>query len=580
MAFTTRPVIMGTHAVIATGHYLATDAGLRILHRGGNAFDAAVAAGFCLCVLEPQLNGIGGEVPMLLYSAERREVFAISGQGVAPKRATVDWFRNEGINLIPGDGLLPATVPGAFDAWLMVLLEFGTMTLQDVLSPAIELAEEGFPMYAHLRNALLSNADKFRTEWTTSARAFLPYGRVPEVGEVYRQPLWASTFKKVLQAEKEASCRGRDAGIEAARDVFYKGEIAEAIAEFCQSQEVRDATGRKHKGLLEYEDLAKYRGKVESPVMTSYRGYDVYKCGPWTQGPVFLQQLNLLEGFDLRQMGHNTTDYIHTVVECAKLAFADREAYYGDPDFDDVPLDVLLSKEYAQRRRALIDPQRASDDFQPGDAGKGPLTYDCSSAYPSDVESCGDTTHLDVIDAAGNMISCTPSGGWLMSSPVVGDLGFPLGTRGQMFFLSPDRPNALQPGKRPRTTLTPSLCMKERRPFMVFGTPGGDMQDQWSLQFFLNVVEFGMNLQEAADAPTFHSSHFPSSFYPRTMHPLRVAVEDRIPSSVCEELSRRGHNVSVGGSWSHGRVLGIQIRDGVILGAASPRMETGYAAGW
>jgi len=570
---------MGTRGVVAAGHYLATAAGMRMLHQGGNAIDAGVAAGLCLAVLEPHYNGIGGEVPILIYSAERRKAFAISGQGTAPRRATIEWFREQGIDLIPGDGFLPATVPAAFDAWITALREFGTMSLAEVLTPAIELAEDGFPIFAALRDTLLAHAKKFRTQWPTSAEAFLN-GGIPKVGQVYRQPQWASTFRKVLQAEKDAAHRGREAGLDAARKVFYKGGIAEQIARFLETTEVVDATGKPHRAFLDYDDLAGYCGKIEEPTRVECRGIEVCKCGPWTQGPVFLQQLALLEGLDLAAMGHNSADHIHTAIECAKLAFADREAYYGDPDFDDVPMETLLSKDYAARRRELVDPAAASADLRPGDVGRGPLPYDCTSAKRGESDHNGDTTHLDAIDAVGNMISATPSGGWLMSSPVVAGLGFPLGTRAQMFFLDPCRPNALQPGKRPRTTLTPSLALKDGRPFMAFGTPGGDQQDQWTLQFLLNVVEFGMDLQEGVDAPTFHSSHFPSSFYPRAMHPKRVVLEERIPAEVREELAHRGHDVVTNGPWSHGRVLGIQIRDGVILGAASPRLWTGYAEGW
>lgn len=578
--FTTRPVIMGTHGVLAAGHYLATAAGVRILQQGGNAIDAGVATGFCEHVLEPLQNGAGGEAPILIYSARHGKAFSISGHGTAPRRATIDWFKEQGIDLIPGNGFLPATVPAAFDAWITALREFGTMSLAEVLSPAIELAEHGFPMYNMLREILLAKQEAFLKEWPTSAEVFVPGGRIPEIGEIFRQPLWASTFKKILAVEKEASIRGREAGLQAARDFYYKGEIAEKIAEFLRDTEIMDGSGKAHRGLLEYDDMANYSAKIEEPSMISYRGIDVLKCGPWCQGPVMLQQLTLLEGFDLKALGHNSPDYIHTVVEAAKLAFADREAYYGDPDFDDVPMDILLSKEYAERRRALIDAQVASPDFRPGDVGRGPLPYDPSSARSDNPNHAHDTTHLDVIDAEGNMMSATPSGGWLQSSPVVAGVGFPLGTRCQMFFLDPHRPNCLEPGKRPRTTLTPSLAMKDGKPYMALGTPGGDMQDQWTLQFFLNVVDFGMNLQEAVDAPTFHTSHFPSSFNPRSMLRKRVAIEDRIPEAVREELTRRGHDISVAGPWSHGRVLGIRIRDGVIEGAASPRLETGYAGGW
>ena len=585
--FTTRPVIRGTHGVVAAGHYLAAFAGLRILQRGGNAIDAGVAAGFCEQVVEPHQNGAGGEAPILIYSAKHRKAFAINGHGTAPRRATIAWFRERGIDLIPGNGFLPATAPAAFDAWVTALREFGTMSLRQVLSPAIELAQYGFPMYRHLHVLISEKEAGFRSDWPSSAKVFLPGGRVPEVGEVVRNPQWARTFSKVLRAEKDASSKGRDAGLQAARDFYYKGEIAERIASFVRDTEIMDGSGSAHSGLLEYEDIAGYSAKIEEPAAVNYRGVDVLKCGPWCQGPVMLQQLTLLEGFDLEGLGHNSADYIHTVIECAKLAFADREAYYGDSEFDDVPMDLLLSKEYAEGRRALVDPQAASPDFRPGDVGRGSLSYDASSAVPdwSDKSdrsegSDHDTTHLDVIDAEGNMISAMPSGGWFQSSPVIPGLGFPLGTRGQMFFLDERRPNALQPGKRSRTTLTPSLALRDGKPFMAFGCPGGDMQDQWALQFLLNVLHFDMDLQEAVDAPTFHTSHFPSSFYPHTMCPKRLTLEDRIPESVRDELASRGHDVVVNGPWSHGRTLGIRTRDGVIEGAASPRLETGYAAGW
>jgi gamma-glutamyltranspeptidase/glutathione hydrolase len=538
-------------------------------------------------VLEPHQNGAGGEAPILIYSAGRKKAFSINGHGTAPRRATIDWFRAQEIDLIPANGFLPATVPAAFDAWITALREFGTMSLAEVLAPALDLAENGFPMYNHLREILVARQEAFEKEWPTSAQAFMPGGRVPEVGDIFRQPLLASTFKKLLEAEKRGSRGGRDNGLQAARDLYYKGEIAERIAEFVAGTEIMDGSGKPHRGLLEYDDMAAYSAQIETPTIANYRGIDVLKCGPWCQGPVMLQQLTILEGFDLKALGHNSADYVHTLIEAAKLAFADREAYYGDPDYDDVPMDYLLSKEYADARRGLIDPASASDDFRPGDVGRGPLPYDASSAKPDwsrrsdrpDAEA-HDTTHLDIIDAQGNMMSATPSGGWLQSSPVVAGVGFPLGTRGQMFFLDERRPNALQPGKRPRTTLTPSLAMRDGRPFMALGTPGGDMQDQWTLQFFLNVIDFGMDLQEAIDAPTFHTGHFPSSFSPRAMGRKRVVVEERIPEAVREELKRRGHDLVVNGPWTHGRVLGIRITGGLIEGAASPRLETGYAGGW
>lgn len=576
--FATRPVVTGRKAVVTAGHYLAAQAGMQMIHAGGNAIDAGVAMGFCLAVLEPQSNGIGGESPMLIYHAKSGKTVSISGQGVAPRAATLEWFKQNDINLIPGDGLLGATVPSQFDNWITALAEFGDLSLAAVLSPAIDLAENGFAMTHGLRRAILANEKRYRAEWPGSAVVYLRGGKVPEWGDRFCNPEWAATFKGAIKAEKEHAGKSRAKGLDAARDYFYRGPVAERIAEFCRTQRFVDATKRSHGGLLAYEDLAGFHARVVPPVTVNYRGLDVYKCGPWSQGPVFLQQLTLLEGFDLKAMGHNSTDAIHTIVECAKLAFADREYYYGDPDFTSVPMDRLLSKSYADERRAFVTQQWASMAMRPGDVAPRPLKLVLGTERSYNT----DTTHLDAIDAEGNMIAATPSGGWIPSSPVIPGLGFPLGTRAQMFSLDPEHPNCLQPGKRPRTTLTPSLVMKNGKPWMVFGTPGGDQQDQWTLQFFLNVVDYGMDIQQALDAPTFHSEHFPSSFYPRAQHPGRVAVEGRIPESVREELRRRGHEVIAAGDWAHGRVLGIRTEPerGLIFGGASPRLEHGYAIGW
>ncbi|MBC7236523.1 MAG: gamma-glutamyltransferase family protein, partial [Chloroflexi bacterium] len=527
--FTTRPIVRGKRGVLTSGHYLATAAGFRIMEAGGNAMDAAAAMGFCLALLEPQSNGLGGEVPTLVYSARERKPYAISGMGWSPAAFTIDWCREQGIDLIPGDGYLPACVPAVVDTWATILARFGTMSLSQVLAPAIELADEGFPMYEGLHRALTGNLDKFTALYPSTGEAYCPGGRVPEVGEIVRYPDWAATLKAICRAEQAAQGKGRIAGIEAGRDAFYRGPIAECMVRFIQDNPVLDASGAEHIGLLSPEDLAEWHATVEEPVTVSYRGLDVYKCPSWTQGPVFLQQLTLLEGYDLADMGHNSADYLHLWLECAKLAFADREAYYGDPHLDDVPLDVLLSKDYAERRRSLIGAE-ASLEMRPGDVGRGTpeyaLDFDVRAANRRALQMLSggqageptwrgshahtsDTTHLDAVDAAGNMVAATPSGGWLGSSPVIRGLGFPLGTRGQMLYLDPTRPNALQPHKRPRATLTPSLVLRRGEPFMVFGTPGGDCQDQWTLQFFLNYVDFGMDLQEALDAPTVHSVHFP-----------------------------------------------------------------------
>ena len=596
--FTTRPVIMGTRGVVTSGHYLATAAGFRIMEQGGNAVDAAAAMCFCLNVLEPQSNGIGGEAPTLVYSARERKTFAISGMGWSPKAFTIDWCREHGIGLIPGDGYLPACVPAVVDTWATAVARFGSMGFTQVLQPAIELAENGFAVYGGLHESLAKNVRRFTDHYPTTGEVYYPDGRVPETGEVLRNPDFASALRMMCRAEGGAQARGRVAGIEAARDVFYKGEIAERIVAFMSSNPVEDVSGTENAGLLSYEDMAEWHAAVEEPATFNYRGLDVHKCPPWTQGPVFLQQLALLEGFDLKKMGHNSADFLHTWIESAKLAFADREAYYGDPLFDDVPMDVLLSKEYAARRRDLIG-DAASMEMRPGDVGNGIPEYATRDVAEDNRRSLGvigravvevdltevhegDTTHLDAVDREGNMVTSTPSGGWLGTSPVIRGLGFPMGTRGQMFYLNPDRPNALAPRKRPRATLTPSLVTRDGEPFMVFGTPGGDSQEQITQQLFLNYVEFGMNIQEALDAPTVRSMHFPSSFYPRAAQPGHLVAESRIAPEVIAELERRGHTVEMDGAWSGGKALAIRYdkANGVILGGASPKGDIGYAIGW
>ncbi len=575
--FTTRPVYMGTHGVLASGHYLAARAGQRMFDKGGNAIDAAVASGFALNWLEPHLNGLGGEVPILIHSAKDGKVYSISGQGCVGKAATVDWFVKNKIDLIPGDGFLPATVPAMFGTWAFALLRFGTLTLKDILEPVINLAESGYPVYPGLHRALTNLAKRFRSEWATSAAVYLPDDKVPAVGDLLKNPELAATLKKAVDVETKDAKHGREAAIQSAIDFWYKGEVAEKLVAFMDKAAIRDASGSKHKGLLTKDDFAAWKPKLEEPVSVDYKGLTVYKCGPWTQGPVFLQQLRLLEGFDLAKMGHNSATYIHTVIEASKLAFADRERYYGDPDFVEVPLKRLLSKEYADERRKLIDPKKASLEMRPGDGLKH---------VPEDVPGKpatfrGDTTHTCAADVKGNLMAATCSGGWIPSSPVVPGVGFPMGTRGQMFFLDPHQPSVIAPLKRPRTTLTPSLVMKDGKPFMVFGTPGGDQQDQWTLQFFLNYVDFGMNLQEAIDAPSFDSIHFPSSFYPREAKAGGMVVEGRIPEATVKELEARGHKVKVGGAWTNGKVMAVQLerRTGVLSGAVSPRGQIGYVTG-
>jgi gamma-glutamyltranspeptidase/glutathione hydrolase len=569
---------MGTHGVIAAGHYLAARAGQRMFDKGGNAIDAAVASGFALNVLEPQSNGIGGEVPILVYSVKEKKPFAISGQGFAPKAATAEWFRKAGITIVPGDGFLPATVPAAFGSWAFALLRFGTLTLKDVLEAAIDYTESGFPVYPGLHSALAGLAKKFREQWPSSAEVYMPNGRVPAAGEILRNKDWAATLKKVVEVEMHESKRGREDAIQAAIDYWYKGEPAERIVEYMQKTEVLDASKKKHRGLLTKEDFAAWKPELDEPVTIRYHGLDVYKCGPWSQGPVFLQQLRLLDGFDLPKLGHNSSNYVHTVIEAAKLAFADREQFYGDPKFVDVPLRMLLSKEYADERRKLIDPKKASQEMRPG---RGPKSVPEERPPGLPETFRGDTTHTCAADIHGNLMAATCSGGWIPSSPVIPGLGFPMGTRGQMFDLDPHRAGVVAPHKRPRTTLTPSLVMKDGKPWMVFGTPGGDQQDQWTLQFFLNYVDFGMDLQEAIDKPTFHSIHFPSSFYPREAVPGGLYAEGRIPEATRKELEARGHKVKPAGDWANGKVMAVRLdaKNGVLHGGVSPRTQIGYVMG-
>jgi gamma-glutamyltranspeptidase/glutathione hydrolase len=578
-----RPTIMGTHGMVATEHYLSALIGVDILKRGGNAVDAAVAATFAEGVLNPHMHTIGGEVPMLIYMADSRQVSAINGNTAAPQRATIEWFTERGMALIPGDGVLAAGVPAAPGALLTALERFGTMTLADVLQPALDLAREGFPVHPglvgpsdYLAFSLWHCREVFQQRWPTSAELYLPQGRLPEVGTIFRNPDLAQVFERLLQAERNAASQGRTAGLRAAGDFFYRGEIAQHIASFVQA----------HGGLLDVEDLAVFETKVETPVSVNYRGYEVFKCGPWSQGPVFLQQLRLLEGYDLRALGHNSAAYIHLVTEAAKLAFADREAYYGDPDFVPVPIPELFSDEYTVARRALIEADRASFELRPGDpvngkplrSGHGPLVGR---------EWQGGTVHVAVVDGHRNLVAATPSGAWISGSPVVEGLGFPLTTRIQVFYLDQKHPNALAPRKRPRTTLTPSLVLRHGRPFMAFGTMGLDQQDQWTLQCFLNVVEFDMPLQEAIEAPKFSSKHFPSSIYPHAAEPGVLRVEGRVPYEVRRALQAKGHQIVMQPDWVEGYIVGVQVdpNHGVVYGGADPRGELStllpaYAIGW
>jgi gamma-glutamyltranspeptidase/glutathione hydrolase len=591
--FTTRPEILGTFGVVTSTHWLASATGMAILEKGGNAFDAAAAAGFALQVVEPHLNGPGGDLPILLYSAARDELQVICGQGTAPAAATIEAYRELGLDLVPGTGLLAAVVPGAFDAWLLMLREHGRLRLQDVLAPAIAFAERGYPLVPMISATIERVRELFESEWPSSAAVYLPGGEVPEPGRLFRNPALAATYARVLK-EAESAGGGRAAEIEAARRTWYQGFVAEAIDRFCRENAVMDSSGRRHRGLLTADDLAGWRATVEAPLRCDYHGYTLLKAGPWSQAPVALQQLALLRGFDLSGSSPDDPEFVHTVVECAKLAFADREAFYGDPAFVEVPVAELLSEPYNAARRRLVG-GRASLELRPGRIeGYGGGIQLRSQASVEDVAHAGahgigeptvapagrgDTCHLDVIDRDGNMVSATPSGGWLQSSPVIPEIGFCLGTRGQMFWLEEGRPASLAPGKRPRTTLSPSLALRDGEPYLAFGTPGGDQQDQWSLHVFLRHVHFGLNLQEAIDAPAFHTEHAPSSFYPRAARPGHLALEGRFSRTTIDELRRRGHEVEIREDWSLGRVTAA-AKDGELLkAAANPRMMQNYAIG-
>jgi gamma-glutamyltranspeptidase/glutathione hydrolase len=593
--FTTRPELLGTQGMVASTHWLASATGMAVLERGGNAVDAAVAAGFVLQVVEPHLNGPGGDVPILV-AAPSGEVDVYCGQGPTPAAATLEHYRGLGLDLVPGTGLLAAVVPGAFGAWTLLLEQRGTWRLRDVLEPAIGYAAEGFPLLPGTVATISTVEQLFRDEWPTSAATYLTSSGVPAAGSRFRNPELAATYRRVVE-EAEAAASGREEQIAAARDVFYRGFVAEQVAQWCATQEVMDTSGRRHGGLLDADDLARWEPTVERPLSVDYAGLTIHKTDSWGQGPVMLQQLQLLAGYDLGAMGHLSLDYVHTVVECAKLAFADREAWYGDPAYVDVPIDALLSSSYAAERRALVG-QEASYDLRPGGpdgrtprlpaaataGGARPAVTADGAGEPTvlgDGTTRGDTCHVDVVDKDGMMVSATPSGGWLQSSPVIPQLGFCLGSRAQMMWLEPGLPSSLAGGKRPRTTLTPSMATRDGVPYMAFGTPGGDQQDQWSLAFLLAHLHGGLDLQAAIDAPMFHSEHFPSSFYPRQASPGRLVVESRLAPDVVEGLRARGHDVQVGGAWSQGRLSAV-ARDadtGFLKAGANPRGMQGYAVG-
>jgi gamma-glutamyltranspeptidase / glutathione hydrolase len=573
MAFTTRPELRGTFGMVASTHWLASAAGMAVLEQGGNAFDAAVAAGFTLQVVEPHLNGPGGDLPALLWPAGGEPV-VLCAQGPAPRAATIERYRDElGLALVPGTGPLAAVVPGAFGGWVTMLRDYGTLPLDEVLRFAIGYARDGYPVLPQIAGKIGNVERLFRDEWPTSADVYLSILSAPE--SLHRNPQLAATYERILAESKG------DPG--AALDCWYRGFVADAFLGF-QERELMDSSGERHAGLLAEADLRDWQPTIEQPLQLDYAGLTVLKAGPWSQAPVFLQQLRLLEGFDLPSLGLGSAEYVHVVTECAKLAFADREAWYGDPEFYDVPMEALLSRAYADERRALVGDEAASE-LRPGSPdGREPRLATPAAGAPVapgvGEPTRGDTVHLDVVDRWGNMVAATPSGGWLWGAPVIPELGFCLGTRAQMFWLEEGLPNSLEPGKRPRTTLSPTLVARGGDPYLALGTPGGDQQDQWTLHTLLAHVHFGLDLQAAIDAPGHHTEAFPSSFYPRETRERHVSIEERAGAETADGLRARGHDVEVSAPWSLGRVSAVgRDEDGQLKAGANPRGMQGYAVG-
>ena len=589
-AQTFRPVVRGRRGVVAGGHPLSVEAGLRTLQKGGNAVDAGVATILAASVIEFSHFSFGGEVPILI-KLKGQNVAVIEGMGQAPMKATREFFVSRAgkatsematmagakTGLIPSTGPLAATVPAVLDACVTALDQFGTKSLAEVMEPAIELAD-GFPI-DELRVQYIKTRGPVFTQWADAKRVFMPNGVVPKIGDIFVQTDLARTLRAIVAAEKRALKQkgsGRHSGLMAARDYFYKGPVGQRIGNYMQ----------KNGGLLAAADLARFRAKLGTPVKADYRGYEIYKAGFWTQGPAMVETLNLLEGYDLKAMGHNSAGYIHTLTESLKLALADRDRYYGDPNFVKIPTAELLSKNYAALRRPLIDKERASLAQQPGDPSNmratlaSAQTVGRASTVP-EVERANDTTCVNVIDKDGNLFSATPSGAWL-PAVVAGDTGVLMGQRLQSALTDPNSPNVVAPGKRPRITLTPTLVLKAGQPFMVLSTPGGDNQDQALLQVLLNIIEFDMSPQEAVEAPRFDTQHYVSSFDDHEFLPGSLNIESRISEKTIDDLKHRGHKVKVQTAWgtlSSPTVIIYDTQTHVSSAGADPRRGR-YAVGW
>lgn len=587
-SFTTRPTLHGSFGMAASTHWLASQSAMAVLERGGNAFDAAVAGGFVLQVVEPHLNGPGGDlVGLVAPVGEAPKVLA--GLGAAPRGASVESYRALGLELVPGAGLLAATAPGAVDAWLLLLRDHGTWELDEVLEYALYYAELGYPVIPAISRTIGSVADLFGESWSTSADAWLIDGRPLAAGSIHTRPIWAATLRRLLAS---APTDSRESRIDGVRNEWSRGFVARAIDEFAHSA-LRDSSGADHAGVITAQDVADYSASWESPASIDFRGHTVIKPGAWTQGPALLQSLAILDGFDDERLDPSTAIGVHTILEVLKLALADRDAWYGDNGT--TPLDILLSPEYAATRRALVT-DVASADLRPGrPAGREPRIPvprpgSESARYRSaagageptvarDGTTRGDTCHIDVADSEGNLVSITPSGGWLQSSPHIPELGFCLGSRLQMTWLEDGLPASLRPGQRPRTTLSPSMLLKDGRAVLAFGTPGGDQQDQWQLPFLLRYLVGGYELQQAIDAPTFHTTSANESFWPRERVPGGAVVEDRLGEEVIAELRARGHDITVSGPWTLGRTSAVSVADDGLRAGSNPRGAQGYAVG-
>jgi gamma-glutamyltranspeptidase/glutathione hydrolase len=560
------PRLIGKRGAVAANSYLSVNAGADVLKAGGNAIDAAVAAALVEGVVNPQMHTLGGECPILIRLAGESQVIAVNGNTAAPLKATPEAYRARGLADVPDEGILAAGVPAAFSALITVLARWGTMSFADVSMHARDLAAKGFALSAGLRHqhkyGIAALREKFLTEWPASGRIYLRDGRVPEVGEFVKNPALARTFDWLANVERTAPGNGVDK-LQAVHDGFYKGEIAAEIARYAKARE----------GLLAREDFARFETRIEEPARLRFGDTELFKCGFWTQGPAELQTIALMSRFDLKAMEPGGADYCHLLIEAMKLAFSDREQYYGDPAHTPVPADVLLSDAYAALRAGLIDARRSSLELRPGDARRNAARLPDEERFTPKSWGAG-TVHVDAVDSRGNMASFTPSGGWLMSSEVVEPVGFPLSVRMMTFYLAPaHHPNVVAPGKRPRTTLTPSLAFRHGRPWMTFGTMGGDNQGQWLLQFFLYRAVYGMTIQQAIEAPKLSTEHFPGFFAPHEGFPGQVRIEPRFGPKVLDELRRRGHELDIAPDWSEGFVSAVQYDEetGVIEAGCDPR---------